>query len=60
MKLDKAIELKQLRGDLFLKADPDDLDEADRLTNEAAKAIIALRAGTPNLNLSLLPGETQD
>lgn len=57
MKISEAIRLKELEGDEFLNADPDDLDEADRLSIEALKEVDALRKVLKGLGNSLLPGE---
>ena len=56
--IDEAIRLKQLTGDEFLQADPDELDEADRLSTEALKAIKTWRADWRADPLHQLPGET--
>jgi len=56
--LDEAIRLKQLTGDEFLQADPDELAEADRLSIVALKAIRTWRVDWRADPLHQLPGET--
>ena len=58
MNIDKAIELKELTGPAFLNADPDELDEADRLSVKAMKAIRTWRIDWIADPLHQLPGET--
>jgi len=58
MTLEEAIRLKELTGDEFLAADPDDLDEADSLSIEALKAVIDYHGGADFDCSKLLPGET--
>ena len=60
MKIDKAIELKELTGQAFLNADPDELDEADRLSIEALKRCKYISEHTTRWADVLLPGETKD
>lgn len=40
MNIAKAIEIKARTGDEFLHTDPDDIDEAERLSVEALKYIL--------------------
>ncbi|MBA7506584.1 hypothetical protein ES706_05276 [subsurface metagenome] len=60
MKIDKAIEIKTRTGEEFLNTDPDEIDEADRLSIEAMKRISAMRAGYRDREIDLLEGETED
>jgi len=60
LKLEEAIRLKGLTGDEFLAADPDDLEEADRLSFEALKFRDQVRTWYPTLFPHFLPGETED
>jgi len=60
MKLAEAIEIKQRTGDDFLSTDPDDLDEADRLSIEALKRIKEDRHFSGIRSTKLLPGETEE
>lgn len=60
MNLDEAIRLKQLTGDEFLAADPDDLDAAELLSIEALKDINAIRATFLLIDFGILPGETKE
>jgi len=60
MNIDKAIEIKALEGEEFLNADPDEIDEADRLSVEAL-----IRERNNRINPGAyrgvpLPGETED
>lgn len=59
MNVDEAIRIKGLTGDEFLHADPDDIDEADRLSIEALKREKGNREEGPVLVVGLLPGETE-
>lgn len=60
MTLDKAIEIKERTGEEFLATDPDEIEEADRLSFEALKAIPHYRRIVyPDQRLPLL-GETKD
>jgi len=59
MTLDEAIELKELTGQAFLNADPDELDEADRLSIEALKRVQVRREQLSWKCEPLLPGETE-
>lgn len=60
MKLANAIEIKSRTGEEFLHTDPDDIDEAERLSIEAMKRIDYCRSGEFNPPFELLPGETED
>ncbi len=60
MKISKAIEIKSRTGEEFLKTDPDEIDEAERLSIEALKRLQELRtpsSGNPHLSI---PGETPE
>jgi len=59
MNITKAIEIKAREGDEFLNTDPDEIDEADRLSIEALKTIESSRRLKIPVPLSLLPGETK-
>jgi len=58
MTLEEAIRFKELTGDEFLAADPDDLDEADRLSIEAIKQVKESRFDPSTWEPKPLPGET--
>lgn len=58
MKLEKAIEIKQLALDTGIVNDPDDYKEADMLSIEALKRLIDLRSSYLLWRDPLLPGET--
>ncbi len=58
--IDEAIRLKQLTGDEFLQADPDELEEAEQLSIEALKRERTHREGLRLTKPELLPGETED
>lgn len=60
MTVDEAIEIKLCTGDEFLHADPDKIDEADRISIEALKAVKSFRTGRPTPALWRLPGETKE
>ena len=60
MKIEKAIEIKSREGEEFLHTDPDEIDEADRLSVEALERIRDARAVGYWLFADLLPGETKD
>ena len=60
MNITKAIEIKSLTGEEFLKADPDDIDEAERLSVEALKRCQRLRSDKHCSPIKPLPGETKD
>ena len=60
MNVKKAIEIKARTGEEFLNTDPDDIDEADRLSVEALKRAVACRPPLGRDDHSLLPGETED
>ena len=61
MKIDQAIVIKERTGEEFLQTDPDELDEAERLSIEALKRLQEQRSGTGFLDeFDLLPGETKD
>ena len=60
MKLEKAIEIKSRTGEEFLNTDPDEIDEADRLSIEAlifTKNVLKLM---PVVFPLPLPGETTE
>jgi hypothetical protein len=59
MKIEKAIEVKDRTGKAFLDTSPDAIDEAERLSVEALKAIKTLREMSGFPHLLLLPGETE-
>ncbi len=60
MKIEKAIEIKCRTGEEFLNTDPDDIDEAGRLSIEALKREAINRHFKAHIDHSLLPGETED
>ncbi len=60
MTIDEAIKIKELEGDEFLRADPDEIDEADRLSIEALRRVKNNRLLSPTHTINLLPGETKD
>lgn len=60
MKIDKAIEIKERKGEEFLNTDPDEIDEAERLSIEALKALKENRIAALPWTEELLPGETED
>ena len=60
MTLQKAIEIKSLTGEEFLNADPDEIDEADRLSVEALKAIQRHRLDNMPAAFIVLKGETPE
>jgi len=60
MTIDEAIEIKQRTGDAFLNTDPEDLEEADKLSIEALKRIKSERAAASRLLFQELPGETKE
>ena len=60
MKLDRAIEIKSLTGDEFLHTDPDDIDEAERLSIEALKRCQYIAEHTDRWHNVLLPSETKE
>lgn len=57
MTIEKAIEIKLRTGEEFLKTDPEDIDEADRLSIEAMKRIVYLRKDMDCPHWMTLPGE---
>ena len=59
MTLEKAIEVKCRTGEEFLNTDPGDIDEADRLSIEALKAIQRHQRGGRVTQIFSLPGETE-
>ncbi|MBA7615589.1 hypothetical protein ES703_22872 [subsurface metagenome] len=59
MEIDEAIRLKQLTGDEFLQADPDDLDEADRLSIEALTLVGELQRQPGRKESFRLPSQTE-
>jgi len=58
MKIEKAIEIKGRRGQAFLDTSPDAIDEAERLSIEALKAIKSARANNYYTPIKPMPGET--
>ena len=58
MTLEKAIEIKSRTGDEFLATDPEEIDEADRLSIEAMKRIQERRVLWAEWGGPPLPGET--
>ncbi|MBA7661241.1 hypothetical protein ES703_69256 [subsurface metagenome] len=60
MTLDEAIEIKGRTGEEFLHTDPDEIDEADRLSIEALKRLKSVRSVVTFPYTALLPGETKD
>jgi len=59
MTIDEAIRIKGLTGDEFLHTDPDDIEEADRLSVEALKQFEFHRRWKISYFMQLLPGETE-
>lgn len=59
MTIDEAIRIKSLEGEEFLHTDPDDIDEADRLSIEALKQIKAFQENSSVYRRLRLPGETK-
>jgi len=59
VEIDEAIRLKQLTGDEFLQADPDDLDEADRLSIEALTLVGELQRQPGRKESFRLPSQTE-
>lgn len=60
MTIDEAIEIKSRTGEAFLGTDPDDINEADRLSIEALAFIKQHRSVLHTLYTTLLLGETKD
>jgi len=60
MNLEKAIEIKERKGEEFLNTDPDEIDEADRLSIEALNRIFHGRLLHNHHCMRKLPGETKD
>ena len=60
MTAEEAIEIKSRTGDDFLNTDPDEIDEADRLSIEALKRCKVLAEINPLWPAELLPGETKE
>jgi len=60
MNIDKAIEIKRCTGEDFLHTDPDEIDEADRLSIEALKAVKECRASHMFCPGLVMPGETEE
>lgn len=60
MNIPKAIEIKSRTGEEFLNTDPDEIDEADRLSIEALKRVNSDRTKPYCTSSILLPGETED
>jgi len=60
MTLVKAIEIRSRTGDEFLNTDPDEIDEADRLSVEALKRLKELRDHPRLYPIEPLPGETKE
>ncbi len=58
MTLQKAIEIKARTGEEFLSTDPDEIDEAERLSIEAMKAIQRHRHTNMPAAFIVLKGET--
>lgn len=59
MTIDEAIRIKSLEGEEFLHTDPDDIDEAERLSLEALKWIEAHGKVPGWHKIIILPGETK-
>ena len=60
MNIDKAIEIKARTGEEFLNTDPDEIEEADKLSIEA---LVFIKRHSPVLHTiytTLLPSETKD
>ncbi len=60
MTIDEAIRIKGLTGAEFLRADPDDIDEAERLSVEALKRVKWAQSNDLRLGAEDLPGQTQE
>ena len=60
MNISKAIEIKARTGEEFLNTDPDEIDEADRLSVEALKRDVHNRLINNHPDQAKLPGETED
>ena len=60
MNISKAIEIKCRTGEEFLNTDPDEIDEADRLSIEALERVRYLRRKPRFPHQTLLPGETKE
>ena len=60
MKITVAIEIKTRTGEEFLNTDPDDIDEAERLSIEALKRFVAVRGANTILRWEPLPGEDKE
>ncbi|KKL62077.1 hypothetical protein LCGC14_2188870 [marine sediment metagenome] len=60
MNIPKAIEIKARRGEEFLNTDPDELDEADRLSIEALKRVQEIWNDPHARVRTRLPGETEE
>lgn len=60
MNLTKAIEIKGRTGEEFLNTDPNEIEEADRLSIEAMKRCKYISEHTTRWAGVLLPGETKD
>ena len=60
MKLEKAIEIKARTGEEFLNTDPDEIEEADRLSIEALKRVQDCRQVICDFAPEPLPGETKE
>ncbi len=60
MTLEEAIEIKARTGEEFLNTDPDEIDEADRLSIEALKQLQGLHKLPHGSPLPPLPGETRE
>lgn len=58
MKIEKAIEIKERRGQEFLNTPPDEIDQAERLSIEALKFFIQHRRPHTAISLPILPSET--
>ncbi len=60
MTIDKAIEIKARTGEEFFNTDPDELNEADRLSTEALEYVKRSRAFGEYPVCRKLPGETEE
>lgn len=60
MTLEKAIEIKGRTGVELENTDPDDIDEADRLSKEALRRINSVNKRGDFVSTYLLPGETEN
>ena len=60
MNIEKAIDIKTRTGEEFLNTDPDEIDEAERLSIEALKAVKECRASHMFCPGLIIPGETEE